>query len=575
MAIITESDFENEKAISTLHKNYRKLANARLATTIEEIRNKNLEKNLEHVEVELKELTLNLEVASNAVYKNESKDNMRKIELAIKCMEECDLKLAAVQLEVDAVRSQLHRLRSEKAVLGKRAVSDNAYLQNVNQAGKNVERFSNRLHTLRLKEGSLRRWNKQLREMAKIVINERMLFNYWYGNIVDRLSRRKKLLIDMADEAILALDLGTDLCKRITNLKNKSAKDLHDHVNEMSTLILNINVNEQEYKFFENKGKPIEIRPLSERERKRRDAFKLAHGTNIERYQQLLEATQNKTGETNTIDVVDKFKSYECKHFSYYTYLNELNLHIENMIGASASLPKKEQVSRTLKKGEPQPADNSLAHWQERLNGTSVAGTAKEQELNDAQTKLNNYFNQIKQLFLCLKCNNDPRCDDIKDDDVTPQNYSVFLCMIEMQLKEVLSQVYYAERREMDGSPLAPVSVRDVDVERPQPFNYSMLSSLMYDCAECEASQNVADSKVHVPPIAAENLCGLVKTKINSPEMQYRMHNIDKCNIPRSRILYTKHMQNNWMKWSKFLSNKLLLFTVCILETQSWVIVLG
>lgn len=457
-------------------------------------------------------------------------------------MEECDLKLSSVQSEIDAIQSQLKRLKTEKEVLSKKAISDNEYIQNIKQAEKNVERLSNRLHSQRLREGSMRRWNKQLRDMAKHVIHERMLFNYLYTKIVVRLSRRKKILIDLVDEAVLALDDGTDLCKRITNLKNKSRKDFNDNVNEMLVLMLNMNVNERKFNFYENKERQIQIRELSPREQKRRVTFKCDHSKDTERYKQLLNDTQQITEQRNNSRVVEKFKGYEQEYFSYYTYLNELNLHIENMIGASAFLPKTEPVVAV--KMDETVGVNRLKYWQERLSNDSEIGARIQEELDNAQTALKNNFNQIKQLFTMLKCDGIPQNAEIANIDVSVQNYELFLTTIEMQLKEILGQVYCAERRE-NQDVTEGVIVRDVEVTPPQPFDYGVLNNLVHDCAECEASQNLPNNKNIIPPLDISDLGGLVEKKINSPEMQYRMHNIEKCNIPRSRILYTKYLQNN------------------------------
>lgn len=537
-------DAINEKLISKSHKIYRTLAAAKLTNIQEELRSQIQAKNLKRIENELNELNLNIGVATNKFYVNTEKQNVDQIECQIKCYDRLDTKLTSVKTELTMFHSQLDRLHAEKELLDKKTISDNEYKRNINQAQENVRRLENRLYTIKLCEGNHLQWNRHLRTIAKQIIHERMLFNYLYKKIVDRLCVKKKLLVNLVDQAVLALDGCTDLCKRIIMLKNKADEDLHLHVNEMKNLMLTINVNERKYKFFENKGNYIEIRELNAVECKRRELFKKRHTQNIERFHRILDETKQITNETECEFVIKKFNKYENDFFSYYTYLNELNFHIENMIGESADAARnlsKKIVANTQLDGDTR--SYNLQHWQERFKTENDITGRKRASLTKLQSDLDANFERMKELFVVLGCPKNPQNEEINNENITVHNYVTFLSIIEVRLKEVLSHVYYLERQK-DRRQSDAFVVRDVEVNEARPIERGVLNNLIHQCAECIAAESTQVGRHAVQPVEEDNLMQMIKD-IRPHEIQHRMHNINKCGIPRSHMLYVKHLQNS------------------------------
>lgn len=532
-------DEANEKLISRQHRIFRNLANSKLTNTQEDLRNRNRDKKLSYLENELKELQLGWKVAKNKVHVSAEAQNFQTIRRHIKCYESLNSQTMRVQTELKMFESQLSRLRCEKGRLCRKTVSDNEHARNIKQAAENVRRLDNRVYAMNVRVGALLQWNRQLRAIAKQVIRERMAFGYLYKKLVDRLSTKKKQLVDMVDQAVFALDGGTDLCKRIMIVKTKSAEDLHFHVNEMKDLMLRINVNEQKYTFFANKGRHNELRELDANECKRRTIFKQAHQQNIERFKRVLDATMEITNECDYVDVINAFGKYEHDFFSYYTYLNELNLHIENMVGGSDVSAKMFHDTDALKDGGPQDEEQTLNFWRTQLNAESERTAEKEEELNELQLIVNGHFDRIKHLFLTLDCARNPMFSEMEQIEVGIENYPTFLAIIEMRLKDVLSQVYYAERLN-DGTEPLQLIVRDVGVTEVTPFDRHAWTHLIHQCAECVAAENIQIGRERALPVDNEQLLQMIKD-LKPNEVQHRMHHINECSIPRCHMLFVKN----------------------------------
>lgn len=547
-----DADVLNEKLISRRHRIFRNLANVKLTNVEENKRNAIRDRNLRRIESELKELDLEWQLVSSKSRANTAARQLERIEQCIVQYDTLGQQIDRVKTELRMFQSQLKRLQLEKDWLLKKTVSDNEYARNIRQAAETVQRLENRVYDMNVRIGHGFARNRQLRAIAELVLRERMAFAHLFAGFVEQLARGKKELIDLVDQVVLALDGGTDLCKRIILVKKKADDDRQFHQNELTELMQSIYVNEQKYDFFAQKGRHNAIRALAANECRRRALFKMTQHENVDKYRSVLRATEKLTGEADYVDVINSFKKYEHDFMSYYLYLNVLNLHMENVLMRAGRSPvmdfvakgKGKKVRRKSLSAAEQDDDDAtaLSHWQEQSAEASRSSAAKEDQLNELQVQINDHFDSIKQWFKVLGCEKNPKFATMRDEDVHLENYQMFLAAVEMRLKEVLSIVYYTERLEVGQDDT--YVVRDVEVTKAHPYTRDALQHLIPQCAECVATENVHVGRERAVPLDNQQLLDAVK-KVRPQEMQHRLHHINKCPIPRCHMLYVKHMQNS------------------------------
>lgn len=526
-----DPDELNEKLISKKHRDYRCLANAKLSNVQDEKQNLIRDKKLSHVENELRDLELSLHLVTAKPRLVADAQQLAVIQQQLEHYEHLNRQINNVETQLAMFTSQLKRLQCEKDRLSANTVSDNEYARNIKQAAENVRRLENRVYGMNGRVSALLERNRQLRAIAKHVIRERMTFGRLFAQLIDRLGERKKQLVDMVDQVVYALDGGADLCKRIVMVEKKATEDLHFHRVEMTELMQSVYVNDQKYAFFAGKGRHNALRDLNANECRRRELFRRTQRENIEKFRRVLHATGEITNEADYVDTMNSFKKYERDFFAYYSYLNELNVHMANVT----------TVSRHPSKGESQEKSTNelLQQSQRRLDAERRRSAEKEETLNEMQVQINGYFDRIKQVFDALNCYKKPQFARMQAATVQLGNYQSFLMAIETCLKEVLSGVYYAERLHHPDTYI----VRDVEVNQTEPYERNALEHLIPQCAECVATESIQIGRKLAMPVDSGQLLRSIK-KSRPQEIQHRLHHINACHIPRCHMLYVKHSQN-------------------------------
>lgn len=170
--------------------------------------------------------------------------------------------------------------------------------------------------------------------------------------------------------------------------------------------------------------------------------------------------------------------------------------------------------------------------------------TAEVRRLDGAgSNQFDMYMRTIGDLFARLGCDRERLDRQLGDQRLATEfNVSGYLAVLEARLNEVLNFVYQADREA--GGRLDPkrLVVRGVQRNKDAPTHITDVV-LVQQCAECaEGDVNRYDEKVVLPMERPEVLAS-VREKTVTPEIQYRLHNLSKCRLPRSRALMSKRFQ--------------------------------
>lgn len=154
------------------------------------------------------------------------------------------------------------------------------------------------------------------------------------------------------------------------------------------------------------------------------------------------------------------------------------------------------------------------------------------------------YMRTIGDLFARLGCDRERLDRQLGDQRLaTEYNVTDYLAVLEARLNEVLNFVYQADR-EAGAGRLDPKRLVVRGVERSKNTGTHITDVvLVQQCAECaEGDVNRYDEKV-VLPMERPEVLAIVREKTVTPEIQFRLHNLSKCRLPRSRALMGKRFQ--------------------------------
>lgn len=182
----------------------------------------------------------------------------------------------------------------------------------------------------------------------------------------------------------------------------------------------------------------------------------------------------------------------------------------------------------------------------ERLEQTLAEKQKKNSELQKVREsndqRLDSLLKGIETLFKLSQCDASPLMVLLGNHShVDLVNVRRFLKILERRIFDITASVYVLERRD-ESKVFGDYVVKQIEkiCEWPTELNDIVLTQQCPECAEGEAfnMDEAGDGGVAVHTV--EEAKQKLYEKVAQPEMQYRLHSISQCRLPRSRILAAK-----------------------------------
>lgn len=534
----------NERELTRLQVKYRNYANCKYAIKeYDKNKFKNMLKNLNQIKCERRDLKSNLFVATGTVHLKEYDQHMDSLATQVNCQESINERIDIIKTYINHLMVQLKRLDAERLRVNKTGLSNLQHKSYLQKAYTNRDILENRLNVSRQQECQLILINSKFRSYIDHMLYVRALFNKLWQRMTTQLSYDKKFLIDMVDRAVLAYNQGAVLCNKLDTLREKSIRERKMHIVELLDMIRQLDADEKMNEFLKVKGNTRKLIDIEDREYKRRHKFREEHIQKTKFYQKVINKVIECSGYENITQAMEKFDNCDNEYFANFNYLNNLNRQIEFLTDC---LNKIYLNIDTIKLNNTDKEENQKNTVQ-ILDGQLEIKTKETIRINDlykqSDQRLNIYLNGVNKLFTMLGCNVIPLNALLGDHSkVTKQNVNKYLSLVEEQLITVLKYVYYAERKTPENQQnkfiVDGVSQENND---PMPVQDILLAEQCAECAEGE-DVNRYDEEI-VYPLEMNDVRTKVRAKTEAPEMQFRLHNLSKCRLPRSRALVNKRYQ--------------------------------
>ncbi|KAL1385369.1 hypothetical protein pipiens_012936 [Culex pipiens pipiens] len=527
-----------ERDITRLQRQYLNLASTAPASKDVQIM-RCLEKKLKYLEREKRELGVRVQVAYAPCHVRRYEGQIGEVERNVRMQEELELRIGGIRTEIRHLESQMKRLERERKELQKVSQSDYFYYNRVAKAKKRLATLENRLYHAKKREAVNIARNRKLRKVIKDMLVDRKQFHQHWRRMIDQLGYDKKFLIDMIERTILAFNQGEELCHKIDALKSHRAREEKAQRQEMLELQRRINTDQKNHEFLRVKGFHREMYDLDVREVRRRNLMKAEYTRKLELYQRIIEKTKSFCKVEEVSQLIEKYQKQEDTFFAHFNYLNELNFQYEQLNCTLVELYKNVDDLKERKLRKEAQDEKSFKELHETLLEESTKSKQLENSLKDDELLVVSQLEQIDEILNIVGYDRTELMRLLGEHrKITKQNVMRFLAALEVRLNEVLAMVYTSPAT-LDNStlkkPIARAPEEEIRIEE---------IVTTQQCAECAEGQDVNryDEAIVLP-----NDPGLIKegvvAKVRAPEMQYRLHNLSKCKLPRSRMLVNKRYQ--------------------------------
>ncbi|XP_068151261.1 coiled-coil domain-containing protein 63 [Drosophila tropicalis] len=534
-----ESYLLKHRELGKRQREYKKILSGKLKSRKETIIESSYENAIDQLEEEKNDLRAQIWVASGTTHKKTNDRCLDMIKCHVECQENLALDITTLKTSIGNMEKEISRVDKQIYNLNRLTVPDQQHQAHVAHTRKKMVILENALEVGVRQECGFTAANAELREQLIRILNHRTFFNDSYTKMVQKLNSDKKYLIDLIDYALNTFDGCIDVYEKIDNIAKREAKERDLRRIELQGIMRKVAADADNTAFLECKAKPRELADLQPKEYKRRDEFRRKHNKKINLYNSVLQKILEYTDSSNVEEVIEKFQQQESLYYSFFNYANEMSYHI-TLLNNSVNrlfediISLKRDNSNTLQEQLEliSSLESEVKHKQE-----SNMELLRIRENNDA--RLENLLQGVETL--CEMCSIDatPLAGLLGDHThVNLVNVARFLKLLEVRVQELTASVYVLERQD-EGKVDYVVKQIEKICEAPTDLNDIVLTQQCPECAEGEAF-NMDDGGdgvvIHTVAEAKKKLY----EKITQPEMQYRLHSISQCRLPRSRLLAAK-----------------------------------
>lgn len=520
--------------ISNHQRLYRESANRKLLTHSEIKSRILLDKTISRGEHEIEEYSCWIKVAENKANKIENNRMVKTLEGFLAEGKIIDEDINNIKVHINHLKSQILRVDEEYNNAGKLMISDLVHAENVRSAYKAVEILENELDFIKKKKNRLKLQNSKLRHAIDELRYTRCLFKNQWENVVNRLTRNKKNLIDMVEQVLFAFARGTDFCKRIEFIKSKTDNSLF--YTQMQNVNQSLEAEERATQFFQSKMNAIAVQDNNRCLFKGRADKKTMYQKMTDVYSKNIDNIKKLTNLNDIDGIIANCTEHKRSVFSSYLYLNELNQSIDTAgsvlldVQKSAALAER-KIEKPHKKQNRVEIEKSVLTNQQSLNHQ-----LKERE-ESIRENLDRYYSAIHKMYEMFKTRaiphlNDGCLNDLELNATETNEYNVekILSTIEERLKFVMWNLYCWQHDHADGGIVNGIEfVNYKKMETP-------MEKLVHPCPECSQNEDAAKPEKETL-LDRGKVIEKLKKQIKSTQMESRMHNIEECPTATSRNL--------------------------------------
>lgn len=528
-----------EDILFATHLKYKKLLHTKLFSRNDRIVQRGLNKNLEILRSEKTNLKAQVWVATAPVHELEHRKHMKIIKCHIKCQEALASENKKIKLQITVLEKQILRVDKEIYDLNRKTIPDNQHIAHVAKVRKILDILQNQLDVNIKRECANCSHNSRLREELIKILNNRALFNKTWRRMVNELNSGKKYLVDLVEYASATLDQSIQLYETLNDFSKKEKREREVKISEIEEA-MRMHADCQEYfNFMSTKCKKRELDDLEPREYKRRDLFINEHKKKINFYKKVIQKFLSYAGATHIYEVIEKFHHQEGLYYSYFNYSNELSLQMTNL---NNGIDELYGYIKALRGSNAQKLYNQLEEidiLKLRLQNEEIKTKLNQDEKYKGESSLEILFGGLLTIFSELQCDRSPIEKLLgQNKKIDMFNVRSFLKVLEKQLNLVLAKAYLYQKKTKPAKGKQIIKSIGKYLEVPTSLDDIVLAQQCPECAEGE-DVNPYDAE-YVEPSTVNMIKKKLQEKVKQPEMQYRLHAIDQCRLPRSRILANK-----------------------------------
>ncbi|XP_037927889.1 uncharacterized protein LOC119662354 [Teleopsis dalmanni] len=531
-----------QKELGKRQREYKKILAAKLKSREDIILEESFQTTNNQLRLEKDDLRARIWVANGTTHIKDSNRYLAEIREHVFCQQFLLDEISKFKIDIHNLEQEIIRGNKQLFELNKKTVPDAQYQKHVQSVRAKLSYLQDQLEVSVRRECEFAALNAKLKEEIINMLHNRTIFNDSYTKLVQKLNSDKKYIIDLIDYALNKFDNCITLYDRIDTLVKRNTKENSTLRADMHSTMRKIAEDAHRSEFIGIKSKFRPLADLQPKEYRRREEFHKQHTKKILLYTKIMDRIQNYTQTHSVEAIIQKFNKQESLYYSYFHYANEMAYHMTILNNS---------VNRLYSSITKIKWDNNQKLTSQREVIRELERQIKDQrKKNDDLTQVREEFDArimsllrgIEWIFKYCNCNPEKLLELLGEHKhVNMINVHRFFKMIEKRVYDITAYVYVTERQN-DPFEINEYTVSTIAkaCDYPTEIDNIVLAQQCPECAESEAV-NVEEVGEHgVTVHSIEETKKKISDVIYQPEIQYRLHSISQCRLPRSRLLASK-----------------------------------
>lgn len=536
---LIQNYLSKHRILGKCQREYKKLLSTKLLNRKEAIVEASNLRNISQLRQEKDIIKAQIWVASGATHMQENRVQLNTINCHVACQEMLSDDIKNLKHQILHFNRQVKRMDKDIYTLNRKTIPDNQHQAHVARVRTTLQLLENKLEVNVRRECTFNASNAKLKEEIVKLLNDRTIFNNEYSKVISKLNSDKKYLLDLIDYALMTFENCIAVYEKIDNANKKEARDSELRKIEVQGLTRQISQDNENQAFVVGKAKRRKLADLEAREYKRRDLYRQKSQKKINLYNKVLKKILDYSKTNNVQHVIEKYQEQESLYYSYFNYFNRLSYHM-TLLDNSVNRLFSNIIE--LKKDNSNVLDRQLStisNLEEILNSKMNKNLELVMEKDRRDVQLYELLHGMEVIFKYTRADSAPLQFLLGDHtQITISNVARFSQIAEKRLNDIVQFVYYTQRK--DGKRLkGGYTVWEIQKYNEHPTELQDIV-LTQQCPECAEAEAVNEDDRNLAVLSLDEIKVKLREDVNQPEMQYRLHSISQCRLPRSRVLASK-----------------------------------
>ncbi|XP_022201742.2 uncharacterized protein LOC111058513 [Nilaparvata lugens] len=413
-----------------------------------------------------------------------------------------------------------------------------------------LDGFESSLQVATNKFNDLLMVSEKYRKKINLLLEERKIFHAKYMQLYKQLLEGKQTMLDIVEQATKVCDQKEEASRKLIRLQRKKAEEERNYNECVQQLQNELDENRELDQFLNEKNERLQNDNEAYEERKMEMMHRLKEEffEKFGRYSEMMNEMRDLYGVDANAMIDISYKSVEEDIMQLVCYINFRNSQLLELQDSIAELNLRILDQQELQELNELQQDKILEELHENLETKRAECGKAMEDKRRSEWVLNQLLTDLEKMFIGYNCDSKLFFEMLGDNaHVNVFNYKTCLAQIENQIHEFVCLVYCKE--------LVWIPEYEDETEAVIQDDYHLLLSKrsinyytdsLSPCPLCQEMIQLSNIEEESRVVELDNYMEIQREETktaNSPAGHEILHNLSKCQLPRSRAIMQAKFQ--------------------------------